>query len=115
MSTRHTCHTCGSEYNCNEKWCPSCGKRLGHKQDRGLPATAIVEPDFNGTKYRCSECGNVVLDFVHPSFCGTCGSKFINYLPTPEYAERERRKKEAAEQMGVTYVPLYCHEGVRRG
>lgn len=107
MSVLHTCHTCGQRYPCNAKWCPGCGKRLGHKDERGESATAIVETDFDKFMYRCTSCGHVTLDVVAPRFCATCGARFTAVEPSPEVIESERRRREFAEKIGAVYVPRY--------
>ena len=108
MSMLHTCHTCGQSYPCDAKWCPGCGKRLGHKHERGDDAAAIVERDvIGGYCYRCSTCGSVSMLVANPRFCATCGARFTAVEPSPEVVESERRRREFAEKIGAVYVPRY--------
>lgn len=76
MSMYHRCRTCGTEYPCNCRWCPGCGKRLGHSEWRGADAARTDESGRLGHSYRCSTCGSVTIDVPGPRYCSMCGAKF---------------------------------------
>ena len=80
MAITHRCHTCCTEYNCISKWCPGCGKRLGHSDPRNHGyATCQTEYDYGGTPWlRCSSCGHVSYVATRNKYCGECGAKWSN-------------------------------------
>lgn len=78
MSSFHRCRTCGTRYPCNLKWCPGCGKRLGHRDARGADTAMTDESRYTAELvYRCSTCGDVTIDVYAPRYCGNCGARVV--------------------------------------
>lgn len=101
MSAWHECRTCGTIYPCNSRWCPGCGKPLGHREPRGNGTTATAEVDGYGEMYRCGACGEVTLDVPLPRWCAHCGARFTEYVDGADVAAkkqaRERTRKLFAQ------------------
>lgn len=60
MADWHICHTCGIEFYSGARWCPGCGKRLGHRLKRAQPTTMKIN-EFS-----------VIYEWVDCSGCGPC-------------------------------------------
>ena len=103
MSALHRCHTCGTKYDCIARWCPGCGKRLGHRDSRGKDAVGIVEWRMIGfghdTHYRCGNCGHITMDTPEARYCTMCGSKFTEFKDSDDVKRRKLVLRKAFERL----------------
>lgn len=81
MALWHKCHTCGTKYECTAKWCPGCGKRLGHKEKRPQEACKIIYERNHGEIWgKCSNCNELVFKLGsedYAKYCPNCGAYAI--------------------------------------
>lgn len=99
MALLHRCHTCNQQYENNARYCPGCGKPLGHKEPRADGNVYLTEQADNRLQpwFVCSGCGRVTEGRGY-GFCPHCGAYVNAYRMRPRVSDEMRRLREA----GVT-------------
>ena len=99
MAVIHRCHTCNQEYEAIARYCPGCGKSLGHKDPRASGNVYLTQDGDDQLRpwFKCSGCGHTTEGMGY-GFCPYCGAYVHAYRMRPTVSDEIRRLKK----MGVT-------------